>query len=48
MSSAEKPTVRDALYLVDKYAERSFPRKEAFVRAAKESGVSVGVLRTAA
>ena len=48
MSCAEKPTARDVLYLVDKYAERSPTRKEAFSRAAKESGVSVGALRTAA
>ena len=48
MSSAEKPTARDALCLVNEYAERSPTRKEAFIRAAKETGVSVGALRTAA
>jgi len=48
MSSAEKPTARDALCLVDEYAERSPTRKEAFIRAAKETGVSVAALRTAA
>ena len=42
------PTARDVLYLVDKYAERSLTRKEAFSRAIKETGVSVGVLLTAA
>ena len=34
--------------LVDEYAERYRTRKEAFIRAAKETGVSVGALRTAA
>ena len=44
MSCAEKPTARDALCLVDEYAERSPTRKEAFIRATKETGVSVAAL----
>ena len=46
MSAAETLTAQDALYLVDKYAERSSTRKKAIPLASEKSGISVGALRT--
>ena len=48
MSCVETLIARNALCLVDEYAKRSPARKEAYSGASIDSGVSVGVLHSAA